>query len=105
MEFSVTTCALIIVLCYVFGVIIKHFINDNENVDNQFIPSILMVIGAIIGAAIYVIDPSYLGVNSVFDAIFVGLISGFASTGANQFLKKYLPTTSDTTNTTTDSKG
>lgn len=103
MDFNIGTCFLIVLCCYIVGIIVKAVLQRTD-VDTQIIPAVLMLVGGIIGFGIFSVDPTYLGVNSVFDAILCGFVSGFASTGANQLLKKFLPTgtTTDTDTTTTD---
>ena len=91
---NIGTCAVIVIICWVVGTFIKSFLKNNEY-DTQLIPAILMVVGGILAAFIFTIQPDYLGTTNIFDSILTGLISGFASTGAHELLKTFLPTNSE----------
>ena len=100
MDFNIATCLLIVLACYIVGIIVKAVLKATS-VDTQIISAILMIVGAILGAVIFAVDPTYLGVDSIFDAILCGIVSGFASTGANQLLKNFLPSGTVSTDTPT----
>lgn len=71
----------ITVICYLVGVIAKA-----TAIDNKWIPVIVGVAGAALGVAgMYVI--SDFPANDVINAVAVGIVSGLASTGANQITK------------------
>ena len=71
----------ITVICYLVGMIAKA-----SSVDNKWIPVIVGVFGAILGVAgMYVIAD--FPATDVINALAVGIVSGLASTGANQITK------------------
>ena len=71
----------ITVICYLVGMIAKA-----TAIDNKWIPVIVGVFGAILGVAgMYVI--SDFPAEDVINALAVGIVSGLASTGANQVSK------------------
>ena len=71
----------ITVICYLVGMIAKA-----SSVDNKWIPVIVGVFGAILGVAgMYVIAD--FPANDAINALAVGIVSGLASTGADQIKK------------------
>lgn len=71
----------ITVICYLGGMIAKA-----SAIDNKWIPVIVGVLGAILGVAgMYVITD--FPATDVINALAVGIVSGLASTGANQITK------------------
>ena len=70
---------MVIALCLVVGYVLKHWIRD---VDNKYIPTILVVIG-ILG--------SCLGANDVsIELIVSGGLSALVSTGLHQVFKQLI---------------
>ena len=71
----------ITVICYLIGMVAKATV-----IDNKWIPVIVGVAGAILGVAgMYVI--SDFPATDVINALAVGIVSGLASTGADQIKK------------------
>lgn len=71
----------ITVICYLTGMIAKA-----TAVDNKWIPVIVGISGAILGVAgMYVIKD--FPATDVINALAVGIVSGLASTGADQIAK------------------
>lgn len=71
----------ITVICYLVGMIAKA-----SSVDNKWIPVIVGVFGAILGVAgMYFIAD--FPATDVINALAVGIVSGLASTGADQIKK------------------
>ena len=71
----------ITVICYLIGMVAKA-----SSVDNKWIPVIVGVAGAILGVAgMYVIAD--FPATDVINALAVGIVSGLASTGADQIKK------------------
>ena len=71
----------ITVICYLIGMVAKA-----SSVDNKWIPVIVGVAGAILGVAgMYVITD--FPAADVINALAVGIVSGLASTGADQIKK------------------
>ena len=69
---------IIIVACLVVGFIVKKWIKD---VDNKWIPTIVAILGAILGIVI-----NGKGIGSVV----AGAVSGLASTGFHQLFKQLI---------------
>lgn len=66
----------IVITCYIVGEIIKRWISD---VDNKFIPTINAILGVILACWInWAITP---------EIVVAGLVSGWASTGAFEFIR------------------
>lgn len=71
----------ITVICYLIGMVAKATV-----IDNKWIPVIVGVAGAILGVAgMYVIAD--FPANDAINALAVGIVSGLASTGADQIKK------------------
>ncbi len=84
MEFAnVGTVVAIAVICYLVGILCKQL----PKVKDNFIPSIVGILGGILGVAGMYVIPEYPA-NNVMDAIAVGIMSGLASTGVNQVVKQ-----------------
>ena len=77
------TCLAIVVICYLVGLAAKA----NENVKDNYIPIIVGAVGGILGIVAMYVIPDYPA-NDILNAIAVGIISGFASTGADQVYKQ-----------------
>lgn len=67
----------IIVLCYVLGLVIKHFI---KKIDNKYIPLIVACFGVLLACLMI------QGIT--VDSVAQGIISGWASTGIHQTFKQ-----------------
>ena len=70
---------IIVVACLIVGYIVKKWIKD---VDNKYIPTIVCILGAILGCL----------VNNVItvDVIVAGAASGLASTGLHQVYRNLI---------------
>ena len=77
------TVASITVICYLIGLVCRNI----QRLDNKWIPCIVGVSGLILGVVGWLTIPDYPA-NNVLDAIAVGIVSGLASTGANQVVKQ-----------------
>lgn len=77
------TVASITVICYFIG-FVCHSI---PKLDNKWIPCIVGLFGIILGIVGWKVIPEYPA-NNILDAIAVGIVSGLASTGANQVVKQ-----------------
>lgn len=69
---------IIVAACLLVGYIVKKWVKD---VDNKYIPTIVCVIGAVLGAV--------TGGLSL-EAIVGGAVSGLASTGLHQMFTKWI---------------
>lgn len=80
---------LIAFFCYLLGELWKLIFKEKTNL-YAYIPFIAAILGGIMGAVFYIIDPSTIPfANNVWIALEVGMMSGLSSTGANQFLKQF----------------
>lgn len=77
------TVLAIVVICYLVGIAVKAV----PNVKNDLIPVIVGVSGGILGAVGMYIMPDFPA-HDILNAIAVGIVSGLASTGANQVYKQ-----------------
>lgn len=80
---SVGTVVAIVVICYLIGLISKQIPNIKDN----HIPAIVGVCGGILGVVGMYVMPDYPA-NDILNAISIGIVSGLASTGANQLVKQ-----------------
>lgn len=72
----------ITVICYLIGMGVKA-----SGVDNKWIPIIVGVCGGVLGALGMGVIPDYPA-HDMINAIAVGILSGLASTGADQIVKQ-----------------
>lgn len=72
---------LVLVACLIVGYCIKH-IGWLDKISNQYIPTILVVLGAVLGC----VASSSLSLENVV----YGALSGLASTGLHQVFKKII---------------
>ena len=82
---EIVTVPVIIGACYLVGFVIKLF--KNEKLDN-FIPGICVVLGVILGLVSFFTIPNLIPANDWLTASVIGGVSGLASTGVNQVVKK-----------------
>lgn len=88
MDFStVGTCVGIAVICYLVGMAVRA-----TAVDNKWIPVIVGAVGAVLGIAGMYLIPDYPA-RDIINALAVGIVSGLASTGANQIVKQQIKAT------------
>ena len=83
MDFGVGAVVAITVITYLIGMGCKAW----EKLDNKFIPVICGFVGAILGVVGMYTMPDFPA-KDVLNAIKIGIISGLASTGANQVKKQ-----------------
>lgn len=74
----------IVVVCYLIGMCVKAFFPKAE----KFIPCIVGIVGGILGIVVYFTIPGYIGAENWIVALATGIVSGLASTGANQVYKQ-----------------
>ena len=79
---EIATVASIVVICYLIGMIIKA-----SPLGDKWIPICVGLAGGILGAVGMAVIPEYPAGN-MMDAVAVGIVSGLASTGANQIGKQ-----------------
>lgn len=81
---EVANVVAITVICYVVGMLAKAV----KKIPDDYIPVIVAVAGALLGAAGMYVIPDYPAAD-IINAVAVGIVSGLASTGVNQ-IKKHL---------------
>lgn len=69
---------IIMVACLIVGFIVKKWIHD---VDNKWIPTIVTILGAVLG---FVIN------GASIEAVVAGAVTGLASTGLHQLFKQLI---------------
>lgn len=69
---------IIVVACLVVGYIVKMWIKD---VDNKYIPTIVVILGALLGG---------ITLGWTLQSIVAGAVSGLASTGLHQLFKQLI---------------
>lgn len=82
MDFAgITSFAAIVVICYLIGIATKA-----TNIKNDYIPVIVGFAGAVLGVVGFCFIQDFPATD-ILNAIAVGIVSGLASTGANQITK------------------
>ena len=83
MDFGITSVVAITVITYLIGMWCK----SAERLDNKFIPVICGFVGAILGV-VGMYTMADFPAKDILSAVAVGIVSGLASTGANQVRKQ-----------------
>lgn len=83
MDFGITSVVGITVIAYLVGMGWKSV----EKLDNKYIPVICGLVGAVLGVVGMQTMPDFPA-KDVINAIAIGIVSGLASTGANQVHKQ-----------------
>lgn len=81
--FGIASVAVISVICYLVGMIIKA-----TGLDNKWIPCICGISGAVLGVVAWVISVPDFPATDPLTAVAVGIVSGLAATGINQAVKQ-----------------
>lgn len=83
MDFGIGSVVAITVITYLIGMGCKSW----EKLDNKFIPVICGLVGAVLGV-VGMHTMADFPAKDVLNAVAVGIVSGLASTGANQIGKQ-----------------
>ena len=83
MDFGIGSVVAITVITYLIGMGCKAW----EKLDSNFIPVICGFVGAILGVVAMKTMPDFPA-KDILNAIAIGIVSGLASTGANQVKKQ-----------------
>ena len=83
MDFGSTSVVAITVITYLIGMGCKAW----EKLDNKFIPVICGLVGAVLGV-VGLHTMADFPAKDILSAVAVGIVSGLASTGANQIGKQ-----------------
>ena len=85
MDFGITSVVAITVITYLIGMGCKAC----DRLDNKFIPFICGFVGAVLGVIAMQTMPDFPA-KDVLNAVAIGIVSGLASTGANQIGKQLI---------------
>ncbi len=81
---------IIILICYMAGEIYKVIFVKNSNM-RKLIPIFVIIVGGIMGVILYETDRKMiLNVDSIWNAIYIGMCSGASSTSTNQIIKQII---------------
>ena len=69
----------VVAVCFIMGYVIKNYI---KAVPNKYIPLIMLILGAIAGVIVKLLDSD----TNITNAIISGAVSGLASTGSYEFI-------------------
>lgn len=83
MTFGIANVAVISVICYLVGMLIRA-----TGLDNKWIPSICGVTGAVLGVVAYTLQMPDFPAGDPLTAVAVGIVSGLAATGIDQAVKQ-----------------
>ena len=83
MDFGIASVTAITVICYLIGMICK----SADKIKDEVIPSVCGVCGAVLGVVGMYVIPDFPA-QDMLNAIAIGIVSGFASTGLNQAVKQ-----------------
>ena len=75
----------IAVLCWLIGELVKIPMTEPSY---KHIPVICATVGLVLGAVCYIAMPGYIPAENVIAAATIGVVSGLASTGADQIEKQ-----------------
>lgn len=81
---GIASVAPITIMCYLLGAGLKAW----DKFDDRKIPIIMGIAGAALGAVAFYVAPSLMATKTVFVAIPIGVVSGFAATGIHQIFKQ-----------------
>lgn len=79
---GIGSVATITVICYLLGMTIRQ-----TPLDNKWIPSIVGALGMVLGVVGWKVIPDYPA-SDLLTALAVGIVSGLASTGADQLVRQ-----------------
>ena len=82
MSFDLVQVVAITVICYLIGMIAKA-----SPIDNKWIPCLVGLVGGILGVVGMYVMPDFPA-KDVLNAVAIGIVSGLASTGANELVKQ-----------------
>ena len=75
-----------VVIVYLLAEIVKKI---KDGALNTYIPVICGVLGAVLGIICFAACPTYIPAENWFDAVAIGITSGFAATGIHQVYKQF----------------
>lgn len=78
---------IIVICCYVVGEIYKLIFKKIDST-YKLIPIITIVGGGLLGVLMFYTAPELVNVETVYEALIIGFVSGAGSTGTNQIIKQ-----------------
>lgn len=78
----------IVTITYALIELYKKWIAKGREKYLAFIPLVALIVGGVLGIAIFYIEPSLIIAKDVWWALIVGLASGLSATGTNQVFKQ-----------------
>lgn len=78
----------IVAIVYVVIEAYKKWIANGREKWLNFIPILALILGGILGIAIFYLVPQFIIAENVWLALIVGLCSGLSATGTNQIFKQ-----------------
>ena len=79
---------IIVVICYMVGEIYKVVFKKNTKA-YKLIPILVAIIGGILGVIIYYTSNEIIfNATNMWNAMLIGIVSGFTATGTNQVIKQ-----------------
>ena len=84
MELGVASYVAITIIAYLVG----GWCKSTSLVKDEVIPEVCGTVGAILGAIAFFLKIPEFPANDIFNAIAVGIYSGFAATAVNQIVKQ-----------------
>jgi len=84
MDFGIVSVAVITVICYLVGMVVKAI----PNMDDKYIPIACGVCGAVLGPLALRLGVADFPATDYMTAVAVGIVSGLAATGVNQVGKQ-----------------
>ena len=80
---GIVAIPVITVICYGVAEVIK-----STPLDNKWLPSICIVLGAILGVVAFYVAPDIIEATNVLSAIAIGIVSGGFATTVHQNIKQ-----------------
>lgn len=79
-----------LIVSAVYGIIelYKIVVKNQKDIWLKIIPVIALVIGGLLGVALFFIAPQLIVADSIWFALIVGMCSGLSATGTNQVFKQ-----------------
>ena len=85
--FDFVSIPAVAVICWLFGQLVKIPMTESQH---KHIPIICASTGLVIGVVCHLTMPGYLPAENIIVAAAIGVVSGLASTGADQIKKQVL---------------
>ena len=81
---------IIVLICYMIGEVYKVVLKNKQEM-YKLIPILVAIFGGVMGVLVFYTHPvSIFNVNNLWDALLIGIMSGFSSTGTNQVIKQLI---------------